>query len=816
MCSRQFSRRSRLAAHFKTHTGERPYPCPFCPKSFASKGNCNTHVRVHTRERPYICPLCDKRFSQHGQMVIHVRRHTGEKPYVCTHCSKGFTCSKVLKIHVRTHTGEKPYICDYCTKGFAAYANLVVHRRIHTRERPYRCKLCGRAFEHSGNLVRHERGHHVDGGIRCIPCGKLFKETRELMNHMTSEHPYEVNKDELKEVMMVVEDSTYRTKSPPVPAGSLCPEKEVAIMKMLDTTYHAKTASVGSQDAEKRVEVTEVMMVESSYHPETVPLPVSSLSAGLYQDVRQITTSSPHPLCNRVPNTSQVTASPMFQVTNSLNSQTNSLNSQVTDSSLTSQYHHHSHVVKEEPQPRMSPDSGCVAVSDEEECNKDHHRKYDHANISFVNNFNQRMPIAILPPSEKSIFNFCNISPPSSDTPEPNLILPKAKYKRLEIQPTRSYCENMTANSTLKSALSSPVRGAIPSSAISCKTDIFINYEHPRLTPERSTSASINSGQASPQHHHPALYHHPASTIHATEPDIQQQQQQQQQPQYIPSNKCRTEDLSPINLSLGMSNTSHAAPGPTLRDLNDINNSRNPSHSTTARSQYHRMARYQRLENIPTTTTTATITTSSTPPLSCDRAAVRIQRQTNSDFDNNCHNAGALKLYSSPSAPAGGKLSSLSQKYPSGPLELSPPGLLKLYPPRPPKPSSPGPREASPPGGLLQTVCGGGKRPRHHPSPPPPPQILPASIRYNIRQSVLSLVPPPAEDRPCFKSNVEKALEVLLGTPAMTHMGYPDKNVEQVSTLTHNSARSGCPNSVPTASQQRPTPTPRDTVASNG
>ncbi|KAA0200378.1 hypothetical protein HAZT_HAZT010142 [Hyalella azteca] len=77
VCFRQFDRKSRLMAHYKTHTGERPYHCPYCSKSFASKGNCNTHIRVHTRERPYMCQHCGKQFSQHGQMetkdlVIHM------------------------------------------------------------------------------------------------------------------------------------------------------------------------------------------------------------------------------------------------------------------------------------------------------------------------------------------------------------------------------------------------------------------------------------------------------------------------------------------------------------------------------------------------------------------------------------------------------------------------------------------------------------------------------------------------------------------------------------------------------------------------
>ncbi|XP_018026533.1 uncharacterized protein LOC108681960 [Hyalella azteca] len=194
VCLRQFDRPSRLQAHYKIHTGDRPFLCQFCGKGFASKGNCNTHMRVHTREQPYHCPHCAKKFSQHGQLVIHVRKHTGERPYVCGQCNKGFTCAKVLKIHSRTHTGEKPFQCQYCQKGFAAYANLVVHRRIHTKERPYSCRLCTRPFEHSGNLARHLRGHQVENGVRCIPCGEVFKEESDLVKHTIEEHPTEVEK----------------------------------------------------------------------------------------------------------------------------------------------------------------------------------------------------------------------------------------------------------------------------------------------------------------------------------------------------------------------------------------------------------------------------------------------------------------------------------------------------------------------------------------------------------------------------------------------------------------------------------------------
>ncbi|KAK7073524.1 hypothetical protein SK128_016949, partial [Halocaridina rubra] len=253
VCSRVFDRRSRLDAHYKTHTGERPFTCPFCGKNFASKGNCNTHMRVHTRERPYQCPHCDKRFSQHGQLVIHIRRHTGEKPYICPHCNKGFTCSKVLKIHVRTHTGEKPFQCEYCHKGFAAYANLVVHRRIHTRERPYSCHLCGRAFEHSGNLSRHVRVHRVDNGVRCIPCGQVFSCDQDLVTHTAHVHPNEHTREEETELEespvgeTTINMEEFQQFQPPHGIQSLPPSScETQLTVLTPMAPPVSTASVGT------------------------------------------------------------------------------------------------------------------------------------------------------------------------------------------------------------------------------------------------------------------------------------------------------------------------------------------------------------------------------------------------------------------------------------------------------------------------------------------------------------------------------------------------------------------------------------------
>ncbi|KZV66066.1 hypothetical protein PENSPDRAFT_554400, partial [Peniophora sp. CONT] len=55
----------------------RRHECPHCHRRFNRPSSLGIHINTHTGERPFICPYagCGKRFNVNSNMRRHYRKH---------------------------------------------------------------------------------------------------------------------------------------------------------------------------------------------------------------------------------------------------------------------------------------------------------------------------------------------------------------------------------------------------------------------------------------------------------------------------------------------------------------------------------------------------------------------------------------------------------------------------------------------------------------------------------------------------------------------------------------------------------------------
>ena len=149
---------SSLIVPRRTHTDKRARPCnelgststgadegtlkshlyecddPSCAYTTHQASRLTAHKRMHTGDRPYACDFhgCGYRGSHQSILRAHQRTHSTDKPFKCRSPGCGYQAVRAssLKVHLRTHSGERPYLCDVPNCGFSAAGSCALNKHL--------------------------------------------------------------------------------------------------------------------------------------------------------------------------------------------------------------------------------------------------------------------------------------------------------------------------------------------------------------------------------------------------------------------------------------------------------------------------------------------------------------------------------------------------------------------------------------------------------------------------------------------------------------------------------------------------------------
>lgn len=128
-----------------------------------AKGDDVCGASPHIRKKPTLhkCEFCGKVDKYPSKIRAHMRTHTGEKPFKCEICGMAFSQKTPMRLHLRRHFDQKPYECDVdgCKERFVSGAILKMHvEKKHLNKKKYVCiRGCGRVFSSAFNQRHHEK-----------------------------------------------------------------------------------------------------------------------------------------------------------------------------------------------------------------------------------------------------------------------------------------------------------------------------------------------------------------------------------------------------------------------------------------------------------------------------------------------------------------------------------------------------------------------------------------------------------------------------------------------------------------------------------
>ena len=209
-CKVRFSCKASLQRHIRTHTGEKPFPCPHCDLTFRQPVILKSHiVRKHgakgiPKDKVQKCTVCRQIFAHRSTLERHMIIHEGGKAsrsgmvsyrLKCIPCTKIFPDSERLKNHVLTEHEEHPLKCRVCKRVFSDRNAANIHSLIHMQIKPHACTVCKKSFRRRSHMKRHMVVHTRGKSHLCYVCKKSFISDKHLRRHLKTHQPHNTTTD---------------------------------------------------------------------------------------------------------------------------------------------------------------------------------------------------------------------------------------------------------------------------------------------------------------------------------------------------------------------------------------------------------------------------------------------------------------------------------------------------------------------------------------------------------------------------------------------------------------------------------------------
>ena len=106
-CGKVFTQTGSLGAHIRVSHEGLLFSCEYCSHKARNKSELLQHEAfVHLKGKVPKCQICDRRFIRSTHLKVHMRSHTGEKPFGCSFCPERFGHKNSMTSHEKKHAKQ--------------------------------------------------------------------------------------------------------------------------------------------------------------------------------------------------------------------------------------------------------------------------------------------------------------------------------------------------------------------------------------------------------------------------------------------------------------------------------------------------------------------------------------------------------------------------------------------------------------------------------------------------------------------------------------------------------------------------------------